>query len=63
MWEIYFITGLFVISLFLLIIQSIKVYLWKDRYRELVKSIKLGAEIHGQTKESNSRGNSEEENN
>ena len=48
-----------VIFFVFIIVQSIRVYLWKDKYLTLVKSLKLG-ETDGQTEESNSRGRAEE---
>jgi hypothetical protein len=47
-----------VIFFVFIIVQSIRVYLWKDKYLTLVKSLKLG-ETDGQTEES-SRGRAEE---
>jgi hypothetical protein len=59
-WETIVALVFLIIFFVFVILQSIRVYLWKDKYMTLVKSLKLG-ETDGQTEESNtSRGNTEE---
>ena len=59
-WETIVALAFLIVFLVFVIIQSIRVYLWKDKYITLVKSLKLG-ETDGKTEESsNSRGNTEE---
>lgn len=60
-WQAWIILGFFTIAAVCVIMQTVRVFLWKDRYNTLVKTLKLGETIYGKTEEnSNSRGNTEE---
>ncbi len=54
-WETIIALVFLIIFAVFVIMQSIRVYLWKDKYMTLVKSLKLG-ENDGKTEESNSGG-------
>ena len=57
-WQTIAVLVFFAIASFCAILQTIRVFLWKDKYLTLVRNLKLG-ENDGQTEESNSRGTEE----
>jgi hypothetical protein len=56
-WQGWIILGFFILASVCVIIQTVRVFLWKDKYVSLVKTLRLG-EGNGKAEES-SRGTEE----
>ena len=52
MWQLYLVSVIAILLAIALIIQSVRVYMWQNKYTSLVQALKLGVE-NAESEESN----------